>query len=106
MTIEQKLIDFIQDYATNLDSLLNEKSLDEVGDYLVEQGIFHSKRDIKCFLFDATPFMVSHADTNLDLPIRYYSEEEDIVPEEDGEPLYREENIIDFIQKSQSRKQK
>lgn len=99
--IHIQILDFITKSAPILEEMVNTKSLDEVADYFIENGIFHSKKDIKCFLFDAVPVMVTNKEINLDLPVRYYEDEDEIetdieIPEED--------NIINFVRRSDQEK--
>ena len=91
------LLQFIQDAAPKMPEMVNTKTLDEVAEYFIEQGIFDSKKDVKCFLFDAVPFMVSDRNINMDLPIRYYDEDEEI---EESITLPDNDNIISFVKES------
>lgn len=94
------ILHFIQKSGPILNDLVDNKTLDEVADYFIKEGIFLSKKDVKCFLFDAVPFMVSDRRANMDLPIHYYEEDESI--ETDIE-IPKENNIIEFIKESDKR---
>lgn len=94
------ILEFIQKSAPILNDLIDNKSLDEVADFFIEEGIFLTKKDVKCFLFDAVPFMVSDRKMNMDLPIHYYEDSEEI---EEAIELPKEENIIEFIKDSEKK---
>lgn len=98
ISTQTQITEFIQEAAPDLQNMVETMSVEEMADYFVEKGIFKSKTDIKYFLFDAVPFMVFNKETSLDLPVHYYSEEEEI---EESIEIPENDNIIDFIKRSQ-----
>lgn len=97
--IKLKVLTFIQEVSKQIPEMVETKSLEEIGAFLIEKGIFNSEKDIKCFLFDAAPFMILNEEANLDMPIRYYAEDEEI---EEKIIETTDDNIIDFIERSQN----
>lgn len=66
---------FMKEYGTKTEELATNMSMQEFSEFLIKEGMFKDEKSIKMFLIDIGLRSLNQQD--FDLPISYYSVEED-----------------------------